>query len=168
MPDSVIYQVNRSRAYPLGAHRRKGKIDFFFKVCFPLNVWFPDFSKAHVSYNFTRISCSFFLFQLQRELTSFCWHLPQFLFSLLFNISAIFSCFLALGVTSCLSMRLFPASPLRAFLWIWFIVITSSPSSSQAGYRQMSRTWPKIELGGQGTEASRKRKRIMLLIFGLA
>ena len=38
MPDSVIYQVNRSRAYPLGAHRLKGKIDFFFKVCFPLNV----------------------------------------------------------------------------------------------------------------------------------
>lgn len=36
MPDSVISQVNRSRAYPLGAHRLKGKIDFFFLSMFSI------------------------------------------------------------------------------------------------------------------------------------
>ena len=63
MPDSVISQVNRSRAYPLGAHRLKGKIDFiFFKYVFH---WMLDFQtsqrpmSATASQGFLACSSSF-------------------------------------------------------------------------------------------------------------
>lgn len=58
------------------------------------------------------------------EPISFCWHLAEFLFSLLFKISAIFSLlFSPWNYIQSLLETLSPASPLMDFLCVWFIVI---------------------------------------------